>query len=115
MEHLTKMGYNKVHTIDKCISVASTTLPTRSNMSQISSYTLQYSKKQTVKQIFFFKKKKFKQIEKSFSSESNLSGPESGYKISSDMIMRILGLLFYVSLMSDHFLRILTYLFPMFR
>ena len=56
MEHLTKMGYDKVHTIDKCIFVASTTLSTRSNMSQISSYTLQYSKKQTIKQIFFKKK-----------------------------------------------------------
>lgn len=51
MEHLIKMGYDKVHTIGKCIFVASTTLSTRSNMSQISSYTLQYSKKQTIKQI----------------------------------------------------------------
>ena len=45
MEHWAKMSKDKVHTINNVgIFVASLTLPARSKMLQISSYTLQYSK-----------------------------------------------------------------------
>ena len=50
MQHWAKMSQDKFRTINNVgIFVASLTLPTRSKMLQISSYTLQYSKEQTNK------------------------------------------------------------------